>query len=245
MNQSNKQAGFSAVIVLVAVLVLAGAGFAAWRISQASKADRASQDTEVTNETRPMDDTRSSQKVAPEYTYPTAEWNDYKSEKLGFSFKYPKDWNEIDVRFDGSDGFYMALFAPTGEWAGDDLYEKASIELRGNSAEKTQDNHGEYSKGFYKKDGKYYRVGGESGDSQIPDNEVLSYYNGELETLLATHINLANYEVLELMVNLEGQKVLGLDLKILHAKTDQSGGQAFTQNDVSIMKQIAASFKKL
>lgn len=251
MKERLQQRGSSAVLMVLLILVLAGIGFAGWYVWSKQHKGKTADDSSptATQNDSPKEQLRASKgdQNASAYTYPADKWNEYKNDKLGFAFHYPKGWGEMDVRFDGSNGFYLAVFNnPTEEWGRNETFERADIELRGNSIAKTQDNHGEFSKGFYRNNGKYFQVGGADGDAPIPDNKVVAYGDqGGLQTLLIKHLNLESYEVLELVVNLKDKNVLGLDLTLLHPKLDQSEGPAYSPHDTEVMKQIAASFRSL
>lgn len=230
------------------VLIIAEVAFGCWYVWQRNRNVGVNSDNRQASQSQETD-TQEQMQEEVTYTYPEDKWYEYKNENLGFTFKYPKDWSEIDVRFDRED-FYLAVFNnPTGPWGNHNgVYQQADIELRGHSAAVNgQSTHGEYAKGFYNKDGKYFKVGDEFGDTELKDDQVLfTYDEGGISTLLIKRLNYGGYEGLELLVNIKNREVIGLNLQFLHpTKVDEYKWPAYSQSDVEIMQQVAASFRAL
>src|SRR6266545_1790099 len=98
MKQDKQQNGFSPVIAIIAVLVLAGVGLSGWYVWHNKQDDTsnkssngASQGSSKKNEVE--------SKAADQYEG----WQTYNNATYGISFKYPADWKFREGAFDSPD----------------------------------------------------------------------------------------------------------------------------------------------
>lgn len=171
----------------------------------------------------------------------------YENKELGFSFAYPKEWGTIDVRFDGSapsSDLFLALFSGMKE-SGKNL----NIELRGHSASVNIENSDStYAKGYVLEGGQYYTRGGTRGNFLIKESNILAKVPSGLGDVLIVRNdeNAGPYIYPEIHVNLPHKdKIVGLKLSYISVPDPDPGqGQAYTAEDVVLLKKVAATFDK-
>jgi hypothetical protein len=89
-----KQSGFSILLVILSIALVAGLGIASWAIWDNSKSDSENKTSSTKSVTEPKSNTTPPEKQVYARITPPEGWNQYKSPKYSFSFSYPAEWGE-------------------------------------------------------------------------------------------------------------------------------------------------------
>ena len=89
MKKRNNQSGIAHIALILIIVLIAGLGFAGWRVYTVNQENKKLKDTASKTETKPA-----SKEEAPKSTIPEG-FVEYENKELGYKFVYPKTWQLI------------------------------------------------------------------------------------------------------------------------------------------------------